>query len=250
MGIGSGIVYDSTPEEEHAECKLKASFLTSMHDSFSLFETMHTTKADGYRYCDLHLRRLRASAIYFGFSYDEKSLRKSLQSHCADLIHKGAYKTRLTLSANGNCRLQCSALEVIKSPVKLLLSKNYVESEQLFLRHKTTFRKRYDQAWQEAQNLGAFDMLFFNQKGELTEGARSNVFLKLKGRWYTPKLSSGLLPGVMRRVILSDPKWGARECILKIEDLLKAEKIIVCNALHGPISATLSHTMPTKSCPS
>jgi para-aminobenzoate synthetase/4-amino-4-deoxychorismate lyase len=82
-------------------------------------------------------------------------------------------------------------------------------------------------------------MLFFNDEGELTEGGRSSVFVKLDGRWYTPPLRAGLLPGVMRSVVLDDPAWNASERSLDLEDLLAAEQVMVCNALRGTMPATL-----------
>ncbi len=82
-------------------------------------------------------------------------------------------------------------------------------------------------------------MLFFNTRGELTEGARSNVFIKQNGKWFTPPLASGLLPGVMRSVILSDRKWNAEERILTRQDLFDAQHIIICNALRGIFTATI-----------
>jgi para-aminobenzoate synthetase/4-amino-4-deoxychorismate lyase len=100
-------------------------------------------------------------------------------------------------------------------------------------------RERYDRGWRAAEAQGAFDMLFFNTDGELTEGGRSNVFLRLDGRWYTPPLSSGVLPGVMRRVLLEDSAWNAQERRLTLADLHRAEEIIVCNALRGVLHATL-----------
>jgi para-aminobenzoate synthetase/4-amino-4-deoxychorismate lyase len=80
-------------------------------------------------------------------------------------------------------------------------------------------------------------MLFCNAQGELTEGARSNVFVKLEGRWYTPPLAAGLLPGVMRAVLLADPVWNASERRLTLDDLRAAEEVIVCNALRGVLNA-------------
>jgi para-aminobenzoate synthetase/4-amino-4-deoxychorismate lyase len=84
-------------------------------------------------------------------------------------------------------------------------------------------------------------MLFFNERGELTEGGRSNVFIKLDGHWYTPPLSAGLLPGVMRQVLLEDLAMQARERTLTQADLLRAEAIIVCNALRGALPARIIH---------
>ena len=112
-------------------------------------------------------------------------------------------------------------------------------ANDLFLRHKSTLRTRYDAAWRAAEAQGAFDMLFCNERGELTEGARSNLFIKLDGHWYTPPLSAGLLPGVMRSVLLADPAWVARERCLTLDDLRAAQEIVVCNSLRGVLTATV-----------
>jgi para-aminobenzoate synthetase/4-amino-4-deoxychorismate lyase len=90
-------------------------------------------------------------------------------------------------------------------------------------------------------------MLFFDAAGRLVEGGRSNVFLRLGGRWFTPPLADGALPGVMRGVLLDDPAWGASERSLTREDLLRADALMVCNALRGPLAATLSahHALAT-----
>ena len=127
--------------------------------------------------------------------------------------------------------------ESLPEPVKLLLSEQPTIADDLFLRHKTTVRERYDDAWRSAEAQGAFDMLFFNTQGELTEGGRCSVFVKLDGRWYTPPLSAGLLPGVMRAILLDDPIWDARERRLTLDDLRVAEEIVVCNALRGVLRA-------------
>jgi para-aminobenzoate synthetase/4-amino-4-deoxychorismate lyase len=239
MGVGAGIVHDSVAAEEYAECALKAKFLTGMGGDFSLFETIYATSADGCRHLDLHLQRLQASAAYFGFPYDENVLRAALRTHCANLPANGPQRLRLTLAADGGCSLQSAQLGTLELPVRLLIASTPTQSDDLFLRHKTTIRQGYDQAWQQAQQQGAFDMLFFNREGELTEGGRSSVFVKLDGCWYTPPLRAGLLPGVMRSVVLNDAAWNASERSLSMADLLAAEQVMVCNALRGTMPATL-----------
>ena len=110
---------------------------------------------------------------------------------------------------------------------------------EFLLRHKSTSRAEYDRAWHQAEAKGAFDMLFFNDRGELTEGGRSNVFVKLDGRWYTPPLSAGLLPGVMRQVLLEDASMQACERTITRADLLRAEALVICNALRGVLPARI-----------
>ena len=234
LGVGAGIVHDSVAAGEFAECALKARFLTGLPHAFSLIETMHAGP-DGCRHLELHLRRLRASAACFGFPFDEPAIRAELRQACAPLA--AARRLRLTLHSDGRREIATAALTALSQPVRVLLAARPTHSGDPFLRHKTSVRARYDAAWQEAERHGAFDMLFFNERDELTEGARSNVFLRLDGRWLTPPLAAGILPGVMRAALLADPGWNAQECTLTLADLERAEAVVVCNALRGALRA-------------
>lgn len=240
MGVGAGIVHDSRAEQEYAECLLKARFLTGLDKEFELFETMHATREQGCRHLERHLRRLKTSAGYFGFAFDEARITSELEQACAELRPAKPYRLRLALHQDGRCAIRVAPLHPIAEPVKLLLAAQPAHALDIFLRHKTTVRAQYDQAWQDAEAQGAFDMLFFNTEGELTEGGRSNVLLKIDGRWVTPPLSCGLLPGVMRSVLLDDPEWNVQERMLTREDLRNAEEIAVCNALRGVMTAWLA----------
>jgi para-aminobenzoate synthetase/4-amino-4-deoxychorismate lyase len=239
LGVGAGIVHDSVAADEFAECLLKAEFLTGLPAQFSLFETMHAERIGGVRHWPRHLARLTASAAYFGLACNVASLTDAVQQACADLPADRAWRLRLTLAHDGTHTLQSGALTALQAPVRLLVSPVPVDGNDLFLRHKTTLRSTYDAAWRAAEAVGAFDMLFWNAEGALTEGARSNVFLKIDGRWLTPPLSAGVLPGVMRAVLLADPAWQASESPLRLEDLYRAEQVVVCNALRGVLGAVV-----------
>ncbi|HYD81175.1 MAG TPA: aminodeoxychorismate synthase component I [Paucimonas sp.] len=239
MGVGAGIVHDSVAVDEFAECRLKARFLTGLGHEFELFETMHAARDAGCRHLERHLRRLRASAAYFGFVYDEAEIRREVAAALARLDAAGAHRLRLALDASGKCSIRGAPLAPLSEPVRVMAAPYATDAGDVFLRHKSTVRGRYDAAWQAAEAQGAFDMLFFNRAGELTEGARSNVFVKLDGRWYTPPLRSGLLPGVMRSVLLEDPAWNAAERRLTRDDLRAAQEVVVCNALRGALRAVV-----------
>jgi para-aminobenzoate synthetase/4-amino-4-deoxychorismate lyase len=114
-----------------------------------------------------------------------------------------------------------------------------VQSDDPLLRHKTTRRAEYDRGWREAEVMDAFDTLFFNERGELTEGGRSNVFVKLEGKWWTPPLDCGVLPGVMRAVLLDDADMAAAERVLTRDDVINAEALLICNALRGALPARI-----------
>ena len=239
MGVGAGIVHDSIAAQEFAECRLKASFLTGLPQQFELFETMHATRAGGVRHFERHIRRLRTSAVYFGFLFNEQHLRDEVRQACESLALDSAHRLRLALKQDGSLTLTSAPLAPLQTPVRLLLAPQAIVADELFLRHKTTVRESYDAAWRAAEKQGAFDMLFVNERGELTEGGRSSVFLNIDGCWLTPPLASGLLPGVMRSVLLDDPAWNAREKVLTLDDLRRAQEVVVCNALRGALPATI-----------
>ena len=185
------------------------------------------------------MSRLRSSAEFFGFAHDDPLLRAELKRACAALAPHTAFRLRLALDRDGVCSIECAPLNPSIEPVRLLLARDPTDADDLFLRHKSTLRAAYDAAWREADAQGAFDMLFCNKQGELTEGGRSNVFVRRAGRWYTPPLAAGVLPGVMRAVLLADPSWNASERHLTLNDLRAADEIVVCNALRGVLRATV-----------
>jgi para-aminobenzoate synthetase / 4-amino-4-deoxychorismate lyase len=239
LGVGAGIVFDSDAEAEYAECQLKARFLTGLPNEFTLFETIRASFEDGPRHLDAHLDRIAASCAYFGFPFDRDAARTLVVDACLALP-PGLHRIRLSAGLDGQATVESSPLAPNpREPVRVLLADTPTESDDLFLRHKTSLRSRYDAAWRAAEAKGAFDALFFNERGELTEGGRSNVFVRIDGRWHTPPLSCGLLPGVMRAVILAAPAWKATERVITREMLERAEDIVVCNCLRGPLRAVL-----------
>jgi para-aminobenzoate synthetase/4-amino-4-deoxychorismate lyase len=164
-------------------------------------------------------------------------VRQALRNACNDLPSEGVHRLRLALQQDGAVHITSAPLSSIAGPVRVLLAPTATDAGDLFLRHKTTVRAVYDAAWRTAESQGAFDMLFVNGDGALTEGGRSSVFLKCDGRWCTPPLDAGVLPGVMRTVLLNDPAWSATERPLTLADLRAAEDVVVCNALRGALHA-------------
>ena len=241
MGIGAGIVLDSVAADEFEECQLKAQFLTGSDPGFQLFETTFATK-DGIRHWGRHLARLASSAGWCGFPLDRTALQSLVDETCAGFEQDASYRLRIALAKSGEINVTSAPLAPLaEQTVSVLLASEYGfaprSSNDPLLEHKTTSREDYDRAWREAETHGAFDMLFFNERGELTEGGRSNVFLKRDGRWKTPPLGAGLLPGVMRGVLLEELE--AEERALTLEDLNRAEALMICNALRGAVAARL-----------
>lgn len=241
MGVGAGIVIDSQAEDEFAECALKARFLTGLDPGFSLFETLYATREEGVRQIERHLARLQASAAALQFACPRTAIVAALRQQVAALAPGVPSRMRLALSKAGRFEIVVAPLEPLSpGPVDVLLAAAPIDDPHGLLAHKTTLRSRYDAGIRAAQARGAFDTLFFDRGGWLTEGGRSNVFLCIDGQWLTPPVGRGVLPGTMRAALLDDPEWPAREQPLRMDDLLRAERIVLTNALRGALDARLA----------
>ena len=248
MGIGSGIVADSTPEGEWEECLLKGRFLTSNEPDFQLIETLLWRRDKGFVLIDYHLDRLQDSARYFHFSYDPDSIRLRLEQEVREIMQekimkeksvqggRQGWRVRLLQYRDGRIETMSVALPEdtqATAPRKVIFSEQQVEASNPYLAHKTTLRDLYTREYALAAERGYYEVLFTNTDGEVTEGAVSNIFLLRNNDavFLTPPVSCGLLPGTYRRMLLEQGR--AVERVLTVDDVLTAQEVYVANSVRG-----------------
>ena len=215
----------------------KANFLNDPDPDFTLFETLGWTPDDGYYLLERHLARLADSAIYFGFKY---SLDQALNTlHKAAVHFRDATRVRLDLFEDGHFKISAQAMpSACPSQWIVCLADTPVNSQNRFLFHKTSNRQFYDSTRaQMACQHNCQEVLFYNENGFLTEGSFTNIFLKFGKTLFTPALSHGLLPGVLRSGLLEH--GYAQEADLRLKDLRQADAVYVGNSLRGLIPATV-----------
>ncbi len=240
MGVGGGITIDSESADEWHECQTKAGFLYALQDQsepIGLFETIRIEQGKAC-HIDMHLERIAKSASELNIKFDLNKAIALIKETCSQLDVHLIQRMRLDLSAEGLLSVKTAVIQNLEpGPVlwanDLLTDDTTMSSSDRLLGHKVTRRKLYDQAWLAAEKIGAFDALFVNEQGFVTEGGRSNVFIKKDGQWITPPLASGCLPGVMRSIVLKDSKYQAIEQNISRLDVLNAEEVIFTNALRG-----------------
>jgi para-aminobenzoate synthetase/4-amino-4-deoxychorismate lyase len=258
MGIGSGIVWDSDPDGEWEECNLKGRFLTTPAPEFKLIETMLWQPGSGYWLLDQHLQRLADSARYFFFPVDPAGIGLELKKLEAEFLRNSPEKSqrvRLLLSRHGGIELEHAELAQASlpeiNPVSLLLknesrdlprvlfSCRNTQSQSPYLFHKTTLRKLYDEERAAAGARGYFEVLFMNEKGEVTEGSYTNIFIQKEGRLITPPVSCGLLPGILRNYLLQQfPEFFVEKPFFR-KELEAADALYICNSVRGLVQVTL-----------
>jgi len=246
MGVGGGIVADSDPQGEFDECRLKAAFLTRTQPDFQLIETILWDQ--GYQFLTQHLQRLEASAEYFGFPLDLTTTLANLYSLSESLEANGACRVRLLLRSDGTLSTETARHLAGARNLRVKLAPVASCSTDVFRRHKTTMRAIYDTEYSKAREEGFDEVLFTNEKGEVTEGAISNVFVEKGGGLLTPPVSCGVLPGVFRRHLLESGP-AAEERVLTVEDLKSADTVFLCNSIRGIQHVEvlcLPHTTPLR----
>ena len=223
-GVGGGITWDSTADDEYNEIIAKTAILNrTLSIPKYIIETL--LLEDGKLVLlDMHLDRLLASATYFDFACNVQAIKQKL-SDLAKTHFSGKYKIRLLQPKNGQPEI---SIDLLTNPIvidKLAWAATCVDKENVFLYHKTTNRQHFPQlaAGQEYIN--------YNQDDEITEFVNGNIALLINDKWLTPAITSGLLAGTMRQHYLNNHQLIEKKIIKK--DILQADKIAFINSVRG-----------------
>ena len=241
-GTGSGVVWDSDPDEEYQECLLKSKVLAVKRPRFAMLETLAWEPGGGYALFKRHLTRLQGAARYFSFPLDEPGLLKRLEDFALQLPPR-PHRIRLLLERDGVVRLKSFPLEdevwqlcdtfskisPTATPILAVLDDIPIDPENIFLYHKTTQRQDYDRARNAHPEHD--EVLLWNPKGELTEFTTSNLVVEIDGRRITPPVESGLLAGTLREALLE--RGEIETGVIHIQDLVRVEQIWAINSVRG-----------------
>ena len=219
--VVSDTVRDSDFRKEHKE----KVFLSDSQKNFGLFESI--LWSGSYLWLEEHLKRLAASAAVLGFSCDKAAAILMLSHLEEELCRFGGappsvqlpgtqnngkphqtcsrFKVKLSLSFKGTFSVGYEPIAVQRSAVQLslCLAGHRTDSTNPLLCHKTTARELYDRYFTLARQKGYDDVLFLNERGEVSEGAISTIFIRKGRQLFTPPLQSGLLNGIYRSYLFS-----------------------------------------------
>lgn len=205
---------------------------------FGLIETLLFERGTGFVLLDAHLARLAASAAQLGFVLNAAAARAGLQT-CAQEKQGERLRIRLVLQPDGEITVTGDPLAAPVAGLvwRVALAQSRFEAGEPLLRHKTTLRDRYEGPLAQA---GTDEVIFLNERGELCEGARCNLFIARGDRLLTPPLACGLLPGTLRGQLLAEGK--AEEALLTLADLHSAEAWFMGNSVRGLVRAQFVET--------
>ena len=140
------------------------------------------------------------------------------------------------LAQDGKISSQITPFKALDTPVKLTISRYPLTKHMQETRFKTTARDFYDGERARLSALTQADeVIFLNENEQVCEGSFTSLFIQKGGKFLTPALSCGLLAGVLRQEMVE--AGDAVEALLKLDDIVSAEKIFIGNSLRGLMPA-------------
>jgi branched-subunit amino acid aminotransferase/4-amino-4-deoxychorismate lyase len=196
-----------------------------------LFETLRAYSGIPFRLDD-HLTRMTVSAAKFKMPFRSPDLDPVIRKLC-DRNELDDAAIRITLSAEGRLLVTARRRKPLPQSwydrgAEVMVAPFRRDPRVTLAGHKVTSYLENILVHDEAVERGCADALFVGLKGELLEGAVTNIFLVIKGKLVTPKLP-GILPGITRKIVMELIK--VKERTVKIKELWKADEAFLTNAL-------------------
>lgn len=190
-----------------------------------------------------HFNRLKRGAKFLNSPIPKT--KTQILSDLLELCQKSKYaqaRIRLTLSEKG-ITYEIFEIPNLPLPQKVVTFKAQRPIPQI----KSTNRNTENQALEFAHNHNAVDAILVNQKGFLTEGSISNLFVVKNGQLITP--NSNILKGTYRQLVLKTcTKLGlnVQKKAVHINQIDQFTELFICNAIKGivPIFEIDNHKLP------
>jgi aminodeoxychorismate lyase len=210
-------------------------------------------------FLDRHLERMRSSAAFLKIPFNQSDV--EIRDVLVELCRRNSApeaRIRLTLTRGihpGGLALEGGAPSLIataekytpyppekyKEGYKLVVSEIIHYSKGALAGHKTLNYLPFLLARDEAAGAGADEALLLNEFGNVAECSSANIFCISDGMLITPDLPSGILPGVVRDVIIelaAGEGIQVEEKSLPLDGLLGAQEVFITSSLRGvmPVS--------------
>ncbi|WP_114853917.1 aminodeoxychorismate synthase component I [Brachybacterium sp. YJGR34] len=232
-GAGGGVTWDSTAAGEYDELLVKARVLpVGSREAFALLETV-AVRGGAPQHLEQHLERMLGSAAHFGIPVRREQLEQEVAAVLPRLT--GPSLLRLRLRRDGTVTAEPRDLLPTPEPARLALDDRRTTLPLGLTAHKTTVRDHLAAA--RARHPGADDTVIIGEHGRVVETTIATLAVRRDGRWVTPPLADGALPGVGRRLALERGDLVEQE--VEIDQLRRAEQIAVISSARGWRTAVL-----------
>lgn len=166
-----------------------------------IFETIKTVSGKPWA-LSRHMRRAVNSAVKEGIVLPSEELVRDSISTLLEAENHATGLLRVSFDATGNWAAVHLAYEEVKSAATV-----GIHPDPLVIQGVPVKSYPYNHRLEilEQARLNGFDeALVTSSKGTICEGSVCNILFKIAGTWCTPPLSDGVLPGVMRALVIEN----------------------------------------------
>jgi branched-chain amino acid aminotransferase len=164
-----------------------------------VFETIKTVDNQPWA-MSRHMRRAVSSAQQHGFRIpSEELIRSAVAELCRTEQHQQGL-LRLSFGQNGKWSAVHLPYEPLTGGARLLTYDKVIASQGQPVK-SYPYSHRLE-ILEEIKTLGADEAIVCNDKGKVCEGSVTNLLLRIDDKWLTPPISDGVLPGVMRALVI------------------------------------------------
>ena len=194
-----------------------------------VFETLRSYEGKLFR-LESHLNRLNLGlrAIEVPLSNHPRLDRMNITGEVARLMklnELAAGALRISAYADGNLIISHAPLRSPKESIRCMVLESQLES---FAFKSSSYSARLAHR-RYAERAGVDDVILVNARREVSELSTSNLILFSEGRWITPQIVSGALPGVTRQALVEH--FGIEERPVSLETLRNAESLAAISSL-------------------
>jgi branched-chain amino acid aminotransferase len=201
-------------------------------DGAGIFETIKTEDGEIFE-LGRHMRRALDAAEKKGISLPSEDLVRKAILELLKVESHPIGRLRLLFSEDRFVAVH-QLYEEITQPAKLTVIADPAEAESISIK-TFPYQHRLD-LLAKAQAQGFDEIICVNESFAVTEGAVSNFLFRIDGKWVTTPLSSGVLPGVQRGIVIERCAIEVR--LIDRSDLAKVDAAFVISSLKIALSVS------------
>jgi branched-chain amino acid aminotransferase len=190
-----------------------------------IFETVRTENSRP-QLLSRHMRRVLLSARHLGLSLPSEDQILSAIEHLISAELHPVGRLRLSFSSN---HFVATHEAYLSKGDHLAVGIHRTLGSSAERQHKVFPYTHHLDLLAKATSQGVDEFICVDGVGRVTEGAVSNVALRIHGQWITPPITSGILPGVIRALAIERCDFLVREILES--DLLVCDGAIAMSSL-------------------
>ncbi len=168
-------------------------------DGQGIFETIKTVNNLPYA-LGRHLDRAQNAALHFGIELPDRDVINSCVGKLLKAEPHSSGVLRISFADDSRWLMVHLAYEAPTEAAEIRIHPECVDGA-VFKRFPYTQRIAI---LKDARAAGFDDALTFNESGNICEGSVTNFIAKVGEEWITPPTSDGLLPGILRQLLIEN----------------------------------------------